>query len=137
MAVTSSNDIDVEALRAKYSRPRADLLADAATVERSTSVTDRAPELKNPMLMCQQCQAHGIVKKQYGFRVIDEQCDKCGGEGIIMHRPTPASGELREKIFRVEAMISELDSIEDLERLEAALKERTLAALDKVLSGEP
>ena len=134
MAVSS--EVDIEALRKKYNRPHDELRADAAASGQA-SATPRgsaATELKNPVLMCQQCQAHGVVKKQYGYRVIDEQCDKCGGEGVIVNRPKPASDELRKKISRVEALIEQVDSLEELERLEAALKARTLEALDGVLA---
>ena len=28
----------------------------------------------NSVVMCQACQAHGYIKKQYGYRVMTEQC---------------------------------------------------------------
>jgi hypothetical protein len=139
MAVDGSADnIDIDELRKKYSRPRDELRAEAA----NTCIPELKPEvkqalnaeLKHPIIMCQQCQAHGIIKKQYGYRVIDEQCDKCGGEGVIVMKPKLASEELQEKAARVEAMIDEAESLEELERLEAALKERTISALDSVLA---
>ena len=35
------------------------------------------------IIMCQACAAQGTVKKQYGYRVIDEQCETCAGEGVV------------------------------------------------------
>ena len=38
----------------------------------------------NEVIMCMACQAHGTVKRQYGFRVIDEVCEQCDGEGCFI-----------------------------------------------------
>ena len=65
---------------------------------------------------------------------MDEQCDKCGGEGCIV-RPKNASVEGAsdaEKIERVERLIEQAESLEDLERLEAALRSGNV---DAVLRG--
>ncbi|KAL1524292.1 hypothetical protein AB1Y20_019195 [Prymnesium parvum] len=136
----TTGEIDVEALRSKYSGDRDQLRAeyDAAVSKKAASKAGRGtgagPELPNPVLMCHACQAHGIVKKQYGYRVMDETCDRCGGEGMIIQKPRPASEELKAKMARVEALIGEADSLEELERLEAALKERTIEALESALA---
>jgi len=129
---------DVNALRAKYSGDRDKLKEeyDSAVKMKQSNVpaaVDVTSQLRNPVIMCQACQAHGIVKKHYGYRVMDEQCETCGGEGMIIQKPKVASEELQEKVARVEALIEEADNLEDLERFEAALKERTLKALSAVL----
>lgn len=134
MAAGTNDDVDIEALRSKYSQPRDELRANEANLPPPSAPKMKVPELKHPIIMCQACQAHGTIKKQYGFRVLDEQCDTCKGEGIIVQKPKPASEELQEKVAAVEAMIGEVDSLEELERLEGALKARTLEALDLVLS---
>lgn len=127
--------IDVEALRAKYSGDRKQLRTeyDHSLAQKKSNSASRdigmGQALPNPVLMCQACQALGIVKKQYGYRVMDEQCERCGGEGVITQKPKPANEELQEKIKRVEALIEASDDLNELEQLEAALKERTLTAL--------
>ena len=133
--------VDVEALRQKYSGDRDKLRSDYNTEAKAMKSVETAKmdavmgkELPYPVIMCQACQAHGIVKKQYGYRVMDEQCEQCGGEGMIIQKPKLASEELQEKVARVEALIVEVDSLEDLERYEAALKERTIQALNAVLA---
>jgi len=65
---------------------------------------------------------------------MDEQCEKCGGEGCIV-RPKNASvqgASDAEKIERVERLIEQADSLEELERLEAALRSGNV---DPVLRG--
>ena len=52
---------------------------------------------------------------------------------MIVRKPAVASEELQEKVARVEALIADADSLEELERYEAALKKRTLKALNEVL----
>ena len=135
--------VDMDALRAKYSRPREELAAeqrakDAANPVRNASgrseATQAAYDRLSDIVMCQACQALGIVKKHYGYRVIDEECQTCGGEGVLRKGQAKyASDELKQKVKRVEAMVDECDDIDELERLEAALNKRTLAALDAVL----
>lgn len=64
------SDVDLEALRKKYSRPRSELMAEVNKKCGDSSMEKKMTEL----IMCQACQAHGTVKKQYGFRVLDEVC---------------------------------------------------------------
>jgi len=135
-----TDNIDIEKLRAKYSGDRNQLREDyeaAARMKQSNVPANMdlgmGKDLPNPVVMCQACQALGTIKKQYGYRVMEEVCERCGGEGMIIQKPKVASEELLEKVARVEALIGEADSLEELERLEEALKERTINALDAVL----
>jgi hypothetical protein len=142
----SGIDIDekqLDQLRTKYSRPREEILAEVQANPQpgsnpaAAALSDANSRL-NDITMCSQCQAQGVVKKQYGFRVIDEQCESCGGEGIIRRgQSKPASEELREKVKRVEALIAEAEDLDELERLEAALQQRSLKALNAVLKLPP
>jgi len=136
----TESDIDVDALRKKYSGDRDGLRKeyDDAVQMKKSNVPEHMEGMPSekgmtPVIMCQACQALGPVKKQYGYRVMDEVCEKCNGEGMIVQKPKLASEELQEKIARVEAMILEADTLEELGRLEKALKERTIKALDAVL----
>lgn len=122
---------NADALREKYSRPRDELRAEAAAkpVAPSSAMTEQSN-----VIMCQECQASGIIKRQYGYRVIDEQCDTCNGEGMIYRNGCgPAGEELIAKVKRVEELIAVADDLDELDRLEAALKERSLKALDAAL----
>ena len=126
-------EVDMDALRKKYSRPREELVAEA-----KAKYGDQPQEAKvsplNEVIMCMACQAHGTVKRQYGFRVIDEVCEQCDGEGcFIKGQGKKASGELRDKVRQVENLIAAAEDLDELERLEAALKKRTIPALDEVL----
>ena len=99
-----------------------------------SEATQAAYDRLSDIVMCQACQALGLFKKHYGYRVIDEECQTCGGEGVLRKGQAKyASDELKQKVKRVEAMVDECDDIDELERLEAALNKRTLAALDAVL----
>ena len=71
-------------------------------------------------------QAQGIIKRQYGHRVMDEVCSACDGEGCIVTKPPT----LEQKTAKVEALIASAESLEDLERYEAALRS---GKLDDVL----
>lgn len=129
------------ALRAKYSRPREQLIAEA-----NAKGFDKQ-EVKAPfgqsdaladIIMCQGCAAMGTVKKQYGYRVIDEQCETCQGEGVVRKGlAKKASDELKEKVRKVEALVEAAEDLETLERLEEALNKKTMEALDKVLGETP
>ena len=100
--------VDMDALRAKYSRPREELAAeqrakDAANPVRNASgrseATQAAYDRLSDIVMCQACQALGIVKKHYGYRVIDEECQTCGGEGVLRKGQAKyASDELKQKV---------------------------------------
>ena len=135
----------MEALRAKYSRPREQLVAEAnSTMARGGGPKAAAPfggqsDALADIIMCQACGAMGTVKKQYGFRVMDEQCEKCNGEGVIKKGlAKTASQALKDKVRKVEEMIATADDLVELERLEAALQKKTEAALDEVIkAAEP
>lgn len=141
--------VDMDALRAKYSRPREQLQAEAAQLDAQRSMTSThgakqgaqmgaAYDRLQDIIMCQNCQAMGTLKKQYGFRVIDEVCDQCDGEGVIRKGQAKfASAELRAKVKQVEALVESCEDLVELERLEAALKKRTIPALDAVLGVAP
>lgn len=138
-ASQADDDVDMDALRKKYSRPREELLAEAQQKQQQGLMpTDKVMGAVNDRLsdivMCQNCQAHGTVKKQYGFRVMDEQCEVCGGEGVIRKGLQKyASAELKAKVKQVEALVAACEDLDELERLEAALNKKTIAALDAVL----
>jgi hypothetical protein len=77
---------------------------------------DPLQQLSN-VKMCVVCQAQGTVKRQYGFRVMDEQCENCNGEGCIITRPPSTA----DKIAKVEALIASATDLESLQRYEDAL----------------
>ena len=47
-------------------------------MQKDLSLKDPLGQLSN-VKMCVMCQAMGTVKRQYGFRVMDEQCEACNG----------------------------------------------------------
>ena len=124
-------DIDIEALRKKYSRPRTELQQEAAAqTSNSSSMESKITDIK----MCQACQAHGTVKKQYGYRVLEEVCDQCNGEGcFVPGKDKKASLDLKMKVQQVERLVEECEDLDELEKYEDALRKRTPAALDAVL----
>ena len=141
--IGTDDNVDMDALRAKYSRPREQLLAEQRTREAQQSMM--APPATAPgvqqaydrladIVMCAQCQANGTLKKQYGFRVMDEVCDQCDGEGVIRKGQAKfASAELKQKVKQVEALVETCEDLDELDRLEAALQKRTIDALNAVL----
>ena len=140
------DEVDMEALRAKYARPREVLEAEAAQ-KQTTALGGSASDAKamadaydklSDIVMCQGCQALGTVKRQYDYRVIDEECNLCDGEGVLRKGQAKyATAELKQKVREVEAMVAASEDLDELERLEAALKKRTIAALDAVLKTAP
>jgi len=86
----------------------------------ASTVTHALASLPHPR------QAQGIIKRQYGHRVMDEVCEACNGEGCIVTKPPT----LEQKIASLEALIASAESLEDLERYEAALRS---GKLDDVL----
>jgi len=132
----NADDINTEALRSKYSQPR-EQLRTQVSVQASDGAVSFDPEAEkrlNEIIMCQACQAHGVVKRQYEFRVIDETCEVCGGEGVLKKGMSKdASEELKEKVKRVEDLVANAADLDELERLEAALRTHTIDALDAVL----
>lgn len=145
LVLDSTGTPDMESLRAKYSQPREALRAQVNSAPQSSGHNVSAAQSAamasietsqrlNDIHMCQQCQAFGVIKVQYGYRVIDEQCPACGGEGIVRAgQGKPASDELKEKVAQVEALIEQVEDLDELERLEEALTKRSLKALNAVL----
>ena len=65
--------------------------------------------------------------------VIDEVCSHCDGEGCFVKGQKKASQDLKDKVREVEALIADCEDLDQLERLDEALKARTIPALDAVL----
>ena len=59
--------------------------AAGAGVQKDLSLKDPLGQLSN-VKMCVMCQAMGTVKRQYGFRVMDEQCEACNGARVGRRR---------------------------------------------------
>merc|ERR1711948_129780 len=100
MAVGSA-ELSADTLRAKYSQPRDEIVAKSARAAPgkpaqglSADANDRLSKVK----ICSACNANGTIKRQYGYRVMDEVCEKCDGEGCIIENPKQASPETMEKI---------------------------------------
>ena len=129
-----ADDPQADALRAKYAAAGRDAARAQAAASASPMAGAAAGKKLVEVKICHACQAHGTVKRQYGYRVIDEVCEVCGGEGCITNKPKPASEELARKIRRVEALVATAEDLEALEALEAALKAKTIPALDAVLT---
>ncbi|KAG8465149.1 hypothetical protein KFE25_012512 [Diacronema lutheri] len=116
--------MEYDDLLAKYSRPgaMAQLAVEQAGVPRHNSV---AEDKLSKIRICGTCQAMGHVTKQYGYRVLQERCTECDGEGLIgAKQPTDAlSAEhaRKQRITQLEAAIREAESLEALEQLEAEL----------------
>ena len=55
--------------------------AAGAGAQKDLSLKDPLGQLSN-VKMCVMCQAMGTVKRQYGFRVMDEQCEACNGARV-------------------------------------------------------
>lgn len=132
------DDVDMEKLRAKYSRPREQLIAEANAKGYANAEPNKAfgqSDALADIIMCQACAAQGTVKKQYGYRVIDEQCETCAGEGVVKKGlAKKASDELKAKCKRVNALVEACEDLDELEKLEAALSKKTAVALDEVLA---
>jgi len=129
------DDIDIEALRKKYSHPREELQqAGVGTVTPDALSKGANSDKLTELVMCQGCQALGTVKKQYGYRVIDEVCEQCDGEGcFVKGQGKKASRDLKEKVKQVEALVAACEDLDELEKLEEALQKRTIASLEAVL----
>lgn len=123
-------DLDYEKLRAKYNAPgfKEKLLSDAAAEQSAPSkpAAGRTPDAISQIRICQTCNAMGYVTKSYGFRVLQEGCTTCGGEGLIGTKKPSADSTsehmLKQRITQLEAAITAADSLEELETLEAELR---------------
>lgn len=141
--MTAVNTLSEEELRAKYAQPRNVLeeqLGNEMPPAKPASAADydKLADVK----ICQACDAQGVVKVQYGYRVMDQVCEQCDGEGCIIRGGAKntveetatggviASEETAEKVRQIEQMIEETGDLDELERLEAALRS---GKLDDVL----
>ena len=105
--------------------------ADRETMgEAAPPLTSKSP--LDAMKMCATCQAHGIVKVQYGYRVMDQVCETCKGEGVLVngkpieHAGVDADsdpGNRRRRLERLIELIERCDDLDELERLEARVAE--------------
>ena len=62
-------------LRAKWSDPQAAAGVPPAASKGGPVQQREGLDKLNNVKMCMQCQAQGMVKRQYGFRVMDERCE--------------------------------------------------------------
>ena len=117
--------------RAARTRGRHVDAADRETMgEAAPPLTSKSP--LDAMKMCATCQAHGIVKVQYGYRVMDQVCETCKGEGVLVngkpieHAGVDADsdpGNRRRRLERLIELIERCDDLDELERLEARVAE--------------
>ncbi len=50
---------------------------------------------------CPKCKGHGSVRMQQGFFIMEQTCDECGGEGVVLSSPCSfCGGEGQEKIVK-------------------------------------
>jgi hypothetical protein len=131
MALTTDHDgldLDYEKLRAKYSTPgfKEKLISDAAAENSAPAKLGGSPDAISQIRICQACNAMGYVTKTYGFRVLQEGCTACGGEGLIGTKQPSADSTsehmLKQRITQLEAAIAAADSLEELETLESELR---------------
>ena len=73
-------ELSDEELKAKWSRPRAEIEADLARNPPAPNSALQAAQELPSVRICPDCQAHGVRKVQYGYRVMDEVCDRCEGD---------------------------------------------------------
>ncbi|KAJ1635114.1 hypothetical protein T492DRAFT_969192 [Pavlovales sp. CCMP2436] len=125
----AEDGVDLEQLRAKYAQPgiREQLAKEQAGALRAGGAVDAAGEDKlSKIRICMRCQAMGTVTKQYGYRVMQETCTDCNGEGMLgMRQPAPElTGEhaRKQRITQLEASIASVDSLDELNELEVELR---------------
>lgn len=127
------SEIGEEQIHAKWADPRHRETARTSTIPASSAPSSAYDKLAD-VKICAACQAQGIIKVQYGYRVMDQVCEQCDGEGCI-HPKQKKRDEVRkmttaEKVERVQKLIQDADSLADLDRYEAALRS---GMLDEVL----
>ena len=129
-------ELSDEELKAKWSRPRAEIEADLARNPPAPNSALQAAQELPSVRICPDCQAHGVRKVQYGYRVMDEVCDRCEGDGYLKPPKPEAEDEDADaaKVAQIEALIADASSLDELDRLEAALKSRDY---DSVLAPSP
>jgi DnaJ-class molecular chaperone len=121
-------DGEYDRLRAKYAEPgyhaqlRSKDSGNAAPRQPGGASEDKLSKIR----ICGSCQAMGYVTKQYGYRVLQECCPECNGEGLLgTTQPadaTTADHARRQRITQLEASIASADSLDELEKLEAELR---------------
>lgn len=129
-------ELSDEELKAKWSRPRAEIEADLARNPPAPNSALQAAQELPSVRICPDCQAHGVRKVQYGYRVMDEVCDRCEGDGYLKP-PKPEADDDDDdaaKVAQIEDLIANASSLDELDRLEAALKSRDY---DSVLAPPP
>ena len=115
-------ELTADELREKYSRPQALPVAPRAS---ETSTLDSVK-------ICPTCQAQGLIKQQYGYRVMDLVCPTCDGEGcIVSGRQKRAAATERQ---RLEAAINSCTDLDVLDKLEAAMRSNDPALVEGVLA---
>ena len=86
-------ELSDEELKAKWSRPRAEIEADLARNPPAPNSALQAAQELPSVRICPDCQAHGVRTVQYGYRVRDEVCDRCEGDGYLTP-PKPEADEV-------------------------------------------
>mmetsp|Transcript_13015 Transcript_13015/g.33919 ORF Transcript_13015/g.33919 Transcript_13015/m.33919 type:complete len:128 (+) Transcript_13015:118-501(+) len=121
--MVSESEVDVDALRAKYSQPG---YREQLVKEGLGSGTGGSTVELSKIRICQRCQATGYVQREYNYRVLQEQCPDCGGEGLLgTNQPSDEitrDAARRQRITQLEAAIASADTIEELDKLETELK---------------
>ena len=115
-------------LREKWSNPQAagSTTAQATPGAGKDQLQQRLDQSKlTNVKICQACQALGTIKRVYEFRVMEEVCEACNGEGCIINKPLTTV----EKIAKVEALIASATDLESLQRYEDALRSGKLDAV--------
>mmetsp|Transcript_75520 Transcript_75520/g.125927 ORF Transcript_75520/g.125927 Transcript_75520/m.125927 type:complete len:144 (+) Transcript_75520:40-471(+) len=134
-----------EELRSKWSDP-AIKQAEAAKPKPFKQLSSGSEDKLSRVKICFACQAQGIIKVQNGYRVMDVVCEKCGGDGCITTPPSSGTDSgsnacegvgdaaikptsIAEKMAQVERLIEQADDLNDLEKLEAALRSGNIDAV--------
>ena len=125
-------ELSDEELKAKWSRPRAEIEADLARNPPAPNSALQAAQELPSVRICPDCQAHGVRKVQYGYRVMDQVCETCKGEGVLVngkpieHAGVDADsdpGNRRRRLERLIELIERCDDLDELERLETRVAE--------------
>jgi hypothetical protein len=122
----TASEPTTEELRAKWSQPKP-MLQDARRPD-GAAAPGKVSEGLNRVKVCPGCHAQGTVKIQSGFRVMDQVCEMCGGEGCLVdgkRTVDPVEKAKREedaKLARVVSMLAEIEDVSVLDAVEAKLR---------------
>lgn len=122
----TASEPTTEQLRAKWSQPKP-MLEDARKVH-GTAAAEKVSEGLDRVKVCPGCHAQGTIKTQSGFRVMDQVCEMCGGEGCLVDGKKPmdpvekARKKEDEKLARVVSLLAEIEDVEVLDAVEAKLR---------------